>query len=139
MSRLKTLQTKNKEPFLATFPNPRVLDHYERIRPGSINRIISLAEQQAKHRQKLEREIVEANIKNEKRGRDYASAITILLVLIGGWLILQGKDIIGFIVLAGLPTFNVYNLFRGKKKAEEQLVEKEKEITREQKKKLSKK
>lgn len=61
------------------FPSPKILEGYKKISPQAPGRIISMVEQQAKHRQKLEREIVESNIKNEKE------AGTMLLLLQSFW------------------------------------------------------
>lgn len=49
-------------------PTPQDFGKYDEILPGAAERILTLAENQSKHRQKLEVKIVKSNITNEKLG-----------------------------------------------------------------------
>lgn len=53
--------------FSSPLPPPELLQKYEQLLPGTIERIIKLAETQSTHRQKQEDESLEANIKHLER------------------------------------------------------------------------
>lgn len=53
---------------------------YERILPGSAERILKMAENQASHRQEMERKVIEANIRSEKRGQWFGLIATIFVL-----------------------------------------------------------
>lgn len=52
-----------KEEFSGPIPHPDIIEKYEQILPGAADRIISMAEKQASHRQDMEK----AMIKSEAR------------------------------------------------------------------------
>lgn len=54
--------------FQGPLPHPQILDHYNQILPGAAERIISQWENQAKHRQDLERKVISADIRNSYLG-----------------------------------------------------------------------
>jgi len=49
-------------------PTPQDFGKYDEILPGAAERILTMAENQSKHRQKIEVKIVKSNITNEKIG-----------------------------------------------------------------------
>ncbi len=51
------------------------MEHYERVMPGSANRILAMAESQTGHRQQLETTVVTGNIESERRGQRYGLAV----------------------------------------------------------------
>jgi|HubBroStandDraft_6_1064221.scaffolds.fasta_scaffold73669_5 uncharacterized membrane protein len=67
----------------APLPPPAMMEHYERILPGSADRIIAMAEKQSQHRQFVERQVVEANLTSERLGQIFAFVLG-LLGLVGG-------------------------------------------------------
>jgi uncharacterized membrane protein len=83
----------------APIPPPGMMAEYERVQPGSVDRIISMAESQANHRQSLESRKLNSDIANEGRGQNYAFILSLVAMLGGIFLIWQGKDVYGFILL----------------------------------------
>jgi uncharacterized membrane protein len=69
-----------------------MLRKYEEVVPGSADRIISMAEGQGSHRQKLESEIVESNIGNERMGMIFGFTICILAISGGIYAVMHGKS-----------------------------------------------
>ena len=49
-----------KEEFSGPIPHPDIIEKYERILPGSADRIITMAERQASHRQNMEKRMIES-------------------------------------------------------------------------------
>lgn len=64
-------------------PAPRILDEYDHIVPGAADRIITMAEKQAEHRQKLEAEVVSAEVRNSRLGLHYGLIIGLSTVICG--------------------------------------------------------
>lgn len=80
-------------------PSADELIMYEKACPGAADRIIAMAESQSKHRQGLETKVVGGNVQREKMGMWMAFTITVLLILIGTYLIIINKPVIGFIAI----------------------------------------
>lgn len=57
-------------------PRPDDLERYEGIVPGAAERLISMAEEEARHRRKQESEILQANISAQQRQIDIAEEQT---------------------------------------------------------------
>lgn len=54
--------------FSGPLPPPQILADYNRIVPGSGNRIIAMAEKQAEHRRRLETQVISSDITNSRVG-----------------------------------------------------------------------
>lgn len=82
--------------FSGPIPPPDLLAGYEKILPGSAERILKMAENQALHRQAMEKRIVFSDTLLAHRGLWFAFAIVVLALVMGGVLIFNGKPIGGF-------------------------------------------
>ncbi|MBC7818737.1 MAG: DUF2335 domain-containing protein [Planctomycetaceae bacterium] len=65
--------------FSGPLPPPQILQEYNRIVPGSANRIIAMAEKQADHRRRLETQVISSDVTNSRVG-----LICGLLIGLGG-------------------------------------------------------
>ena len=63
--------------FQGPLPPPVILEHYERIVPGSAARIISMAENQSNHRQTLERRVINLGCITQPIGQLFALIIAL--------------------------------------------------------------
>jgi len=61
-------------------PEPKDFAQYEQILPGSADRIVRMAESQASHRQEMERQMIFANIRSERRGQWFGLIATTLVL-----------------------------------------------------------
>ncbi len=77
-------------------PPPALLEHYDRIIPGSAERIFAQFESQSAHRQRIEATVIASASFSQKLG--VVSASLIGLLAIGGGLFLahEGKSLVGF-------------------------------------------
>jgi uncharacterized membrane protein len=110
----KSIPTRRKSQivsakFSGPIPPPDLLIKYEDATHGAASRIIAMAERQAKHRQNLETAIIHSSIRNEKTGMWLAFILTLVLVLIGAILIMNSKDVIGYITLFAPVLFQAGN------------------------------
>lgn len=119
------------EFFSGPLPHPKILAEYEKILPGTTDRIFSMAEKQLNHRQDLEEKVVTANIANEKKGMYMSFVITITAMIIAFILIFSGKTVSGFVALIGTLGLHAANFAYQKYKEEKEL-----ELKREENKKL---
>ena len=62
-----SLTRVNTESYAGPLPHPQILAGYNQVIPGSADRIIQQAEDQAKHRQRVESMLAEQGVKQEKR------------------------------------------------------------------------
>ena len=85
--------------FEGPIPPPALLEGYERVTPGAADRILSMAERQAAHRQELEKTVTERSLANEDKGIRYGFILSFLLMAFGFFLILRGKDAAGYLAV----------------------------------------
>jgi uncharacterized membrane protein len=107
-----------EESFSGPIPPPNFLAEYEKIQPGLADRLVKLAENQAAHRQEIEKKVIEANCRNEETGIKLAFVLTLAAVIIGAFLIWSNKDIAGWITLFGVLGFQGINYYNFKKEEE---------------------
>lgn len=104
----------------APLPPPGMMEHYERILPGSADRIIKILEQQSTHRQGLERDKIDSDIHNEKVGQIFAFILA-LIGLIGGLLLAwQGKSFSGLTAFLATLTGLIIVFIYGRRRQEKE-------------------
>lgn len=87
--------------FAGPLPPPDILEKYNQISPGAAERIIKMAEDQAKHRQDLERKVIDADIIGGRRGQTCGFIIGLAAVLGGTACALLGHQIAGTFIGGG--------------------------------------
>ena len=69
-------QSLTAQQFTGPIPPPNILEEYDRIHPGSADRIIKMAENEQLHRHAIEKQIVDAEIVNTAQEiKNHASEI----------------------------------------------------------------
>ncbi len=94
---LRTEQTFRSGPI----PAPEELIKYNSACPNAADRIIKMAEQQAAHRQTLEKTVVNAQCRNSLAGIVASVLVSALVVLCGTYCIIQGHNVTGTILIGG--------------------------------------
>ena len=112
--------------FAGPLPHPHILKKYEEILPGCADRIIKMAEEQSKHRMGLEKEVVGANIKNEKMGMFFGFTMSFIVIATSTYLVSINKSIEGFIGYGSMLALYAYN-YANQKNKEESLSDDSKE------------
>lgn len=110
----KPVRVTRAEYYKGPLPHPSIVQKYEEILPGAADRIIKMAEEQAGHRQKLEKEITKSTIATEKRGMIFSFTITLLLMATGAILISENHEVAGFISLFAPSIFHAANFVYSK-------------------------
>lgn len=82
----------HQESYQGPLPHPKILHEYDQIVPGAAERIICMAEDQAKHRQSLEKDAIGSDIRDGKRGLLFGFIIGIVAILSGTACIIWGHD-----------------------------------------------
>jgi len=105
----------------APLPPPRMLKEYEEALEGAADRILSILERQAEHRQGLENRRLDSGIENEKRGQLYGFVVA-LAAIIGSFVLLwKGENIEGIITFittfAGLVGLFIFGKVRQSREA----------------------
>jgi uncharacterized membrane protein len=89
------------QQFTGPLPSPATLERYAQVLPGGAERIVCWVEQQATHRQGIEKSRIDADIKNETRGQYFAFLVKLATLLCGTFLIWCDKDISGLSIVLG--------------------------------------
>ena len=111
-------------------PMPEQLAQYEAYCPGAADRIIRMAENQAAHRQEIEKIVVRQQARNSMVGLLFGFLIGMTAILSGAWVASAGYSWEGFATsFAGLGSL-VGVFVYGKKVNQDELKEK-KELMRE--------
>jgi|SRR5271154_3497962 len=114
--------------FSGPLPPPEVLEKYNQAMPGLAERIINMAEQQARHRQEIEKTVINSNAFVQKVGPFLGFIVAMTAVVGGVLLVLKGKDGYGLAAiitaLASLAGVFIY----GKKQQRRELDEKAQDL-----------
>lgn len=105
-------ETHIQASYSGPLPPPGLLKQYNEIIPDAAERILCVAEQQAKHRQALEKTVVVGDSKRADRGLWAGLAVTLSLVAGAVFLVSTGHDGAGIAIAAvdvvGLASVFVY-------------------------------
>lgn len=109
-----------EEYFSGPLPSPDALFGYDRALPGTANRIIALAEQEATHRHAMERQLVNIHGRNSMFGIVSAFVLGLAAILGGVYAAVHGADIAGAgVVLTALASLaGVFVVQRRSERAE---------------------
>ena len=110
--------------FSGPLPHPDDLAKYEQVLSGAADRIISMAERQAAHRQSLEKAVILSNVAIQKWG--LGSAFVLALIAIGGgiWLSLKGLSGVGLTAIISALASLVGVFIYGKSEQKKELKDK---------------
>ena len=114
--------------FQGPIPPPGALAEYNRICPGAANRILAMAESQVLHRQELEREVINSNCRSQARGPILGFVLAAAVIVIGSYLILQGKEVSGLVALLGALAAVIVPFVYGRREQKRELQKKRQEL-----------
>lgn len=107
-------------------PLPQHLEKYEDVCPGAADRIIAMAEGQAKHRQEMESTVIQANGRNSTLGVLIGGMVAVLAIVYGAHIIESGYEISGYVTMF-VPLATLVGIFiYGKRENRKELIEKQK-------------
>jgi len=110
-ARIVRTQFEFFESYAGPIPHPRIIEGWERVLPGSADRILALTEKQQTHRHNLEASVVRAGILHERIGMGLGFILAFSALLFGFYLLINGKSIEGFgILLADVGSIAVIYL-----------------------------
>lgn len=122
------METTLEMTFSGPLPHPKILEGYEKILPGSAERIFAMAEKQSDHRQDLEKEVVKSNTIDSKLGIGSAFVIGLTGVIGGIIVILNGAALAGTFITGGSLAAIVTSFVYGTRSERAERVEKSKEM-----------
>ncbi len=82
--------TKMAGSFAGPLPPPTLLASYDQVAPGLADRIVTMAERQAAHRQTLESKLVEGSIFASKAGMACGLIVALAVLVTAGWIATHG-------------------------------------------------
>jgi uncharacterized membrane protein len=101
----KSITTKESitisQAFEGPIPHSRELAEYEKALPGSADRIITMAESEAKHRHGMEEEALKAQIWEIRLGQIFGFFIGIFAITAGAYCAINGSQTAGSIIGGG--------------------------------------
>lgn len=92
--------------FSGPLPPPEILESYDRIVPGAAKKIMAMALRQSKHRQELERKVVESDVQRSRDGLWVGGALSLTSIILGASAVFTGHDTAG----AAIATATVVSL-----------------------------
>ena len=87
--------------FQGPIPPPNTLAEYENIVPGAAERILTMAENQGKHRRNLEVKVIDKDSDRASKGQIFAFIIAMTIIIGGFLLIWHGKSLEGMTSIIG--------------------------------------
>ncbi len=107
MNNKRNNRSKHQNPY-NILPPSKILDEYEDIAPGSVDKLLEMAAQEQEHRHVWQEEHLKVHSRIYKWGQIFAFAYNILLLLLIGVLIKDGNSELAvklFTINAALMTF----------------------------------
>jgi uncharacterized membrane protein len=105
------IQTSRTQ-FTGPIPPPEVLSKYNDALPDAAERIVAMAESQLKHRQDIEKQVIDSNCKAQQRGPIYGLIVALAAIGGGVYLIHAGQSAEGLAAviapLAGIVGVFIY-------------------------------
>jgi len=89
-SALRAIAIIRQESYSGPIPHPTLFEGYERILPGSADRILKMAEQQQSHRIEIENLAIKSQLKANRRGQIFGFLLMIVCLGLGGYLAFIG-------------------------------------------------
>jgi uncharacterized membrane protein len=84
--------------FSGPLPHPQILKEFEETVPGSAERIITIFEDQARHRMALESKTITSDIRRSWGGLGAGYSIGVLVIVLGFVAIMHGHDAAGSVL-----------------------------------------
>jgi len=104
--------------FAGPLPHPEILQGYENIVPGAAERLLAMVEQQATHRQEMERIVVEGGSRRSWYGLVLGFTLAVLFLVVSTALIVRGHQwagaVLGSVDLVALVTVFVVGRTEGR-------------------------
>lgn len=113
------------EYFSGPLPPPKTLEAYKAIDPTFPDRILSMAENQAAHRQSIEKQVICNDSKNERLGTIFAFLLIFFSLLISAFLLYHGKGIESLAILMSTVVPVLIVFITGKSQQEKNLASKD--------------
>lgn len=88
------------ERYSGIIPHPSIVGRWERIMPGSAERILSLSEKHQDHRMEIERTMFGVFVKREQLGMWFYFILALVMIIGGIIIILSGYSTVGLVALA---------------------------------------
>lgn len=103
------------QQFSGPIPPPHVLSGYDQVQAGFAERVMAMAEKEQAHRHGLETQALTSSITIQKRGQLFALLLSLLILLISGFLIYDGKELAGSAIAGASLTGLAYIFITGRK------------------------
>lgn len=85
-----------QEQYQGPLAHPKIVAGYERYLPGSTDRILTMTEEQKKHRMQMENRGQKAAIERDKRAMNRGFVLAVILMLLSAFAIYMGSDLVAF-------------------------------------------
>jgi len=95
----QSLNVSYSQMFAGPLPHPEILAGYERVAPGTADRLISMAERDQIHRHAMDNQSVTGDYQEAARGQYLAVSIALLVLIAGCYFCWQGHPIEGVTVI----------------------------------------
>lgn len=95
---------------ISPIPDPEQFAGYEKVLPGSADRILSMAENKSAHKQKMEEKTLIAETGYKNLGQKFGFVLVLAGIIMGGICILAGHGILGTI-LGAAPIVSIASIF----------------------------
>jgi uncharacterized membrane protein len=106
--------------FSGPIPPPAMLAQYNEVIPNGAERIMTMAEQQQKHRHVLEHKAVHSNATDQRLGVVLGFVGMMVVAGLGAWLVWLGKDIAGAAALVASVGAPVSAFIYGRRRQEDE-------------------
>lgn len=114
------------EQFFGPLPPPSILEHYEKVHPGASEIIFENFKAQAKHRQELEKRVINGGIHDSMWGLRFGFMVVVITMVSATIIVLNGHSVTGGLFGIGGLSSLVGTFIYGSKQKRQEREEKQK-------------
>ncbi len=98
---VSTTSVQQLEIRQSPLPHPEIIEQYDRVLPGSAERLMRLVEQEAEHRRALEAQQLHSEMMETRIGQWMAFLIGVFTIAAGAYTALHGAELPGALIGSG--------------------------------------
>lgn len=99
VSEASAANIKPRAACIDDLPTPEELAKYEKVIPGGAERILEIAEQNARHQRASEERALSAEIRTTRISQAIVCLLALVACILGGMLLLNGSELAGLIII----------------------------------------
>jgi uncharacterized membrane protein len=124
----KLLIQSSRSSYISPLPPPDIIAGYEEILPGSADRILTMTEEQGKHRRELEKLVIKEDIRRSNLGLRLAGIVTTIIIGCATYLAVNNREVTASVMAGTTIVALSANFIYGSVASKNERIEKQQKL-----------